>query len=316
MGITRSVSHDRTTQLRGRSLDRPRALLFALLLLLPTVAGCTSVRPVVKIGLIAPFEGLYRASGYAALDGLRRGLADCAPSGVDVLPLALDDSADPDLARRAAQKLLVDPAVIAVIGPFPLAAVEPVAAVMATTDLPWIVPGLVDPTGGFADPTATAWVTAMVETVIAADAPGRVLLTGLPPQLAADLSSTVAQTPLLRVADADALTATLLPGDAVVWLAAPDAGAAWHTAHPDVPIWLGAPYGGRIWAQRTDAPRATSWLFWTDREYNAWSQQPSAPAEPSAYQTYRAACAVLAKANAPTPAAPWQLTTRELSTAP
>ena len=292
-----------------------------LLLILPVVAGCASVRPVVKIGLIAPFEGLYRDSGYAALAGLRRALADCAPPGpgVDVLPLALDDSGDPALARRAAQKLLADPAVVAVIGPLPLASVEPVGDVLATADLPWIVPGLVDPTGGFADPSSSAWAMTMAEAVIAAGntQSARVLLTGLPPQLAVDLPPMAAQTPVLRVG-AEALTAALLPGDAVLWLAAPDAGAAWHTAHPDVPIWLGAPYGGHIWAQQTAQTPTARWLIWTDREYNAWSQQPSAPADPSAYLTYRAACVVLAQMDPPAPTlgGPWQLTTRELLTAP
>src|SRR3954452_7384256 len=92
-----------------------KVVLAALVLLI--LCGCTSIRPIVKIGLIAPFEGLYRQSGYDALEAMRQAMADCTPAGVDVLPLALDDSGDPAQAQRAAQKMLVDPAVRAVVGP-------------------------------------------------------------------------------------------------------------------------------------------------------------------------------------------------------
>ncbi len=74
----------------------------------------------VKIGLIAPFEGLYRESGYEALAAMRSAIADSPlPSQVriDILPLALDDSADPQRSGRAAAKMLADPAVAAVVGP-------------------------------------------------------------------------------------------------------------------------------------------------------------------------------------------------------
>ena len=36
-----------------------------------TLAGCTNVRPTIKIGVLAPFEGLHRRTGYAALDAVR-----------------------------------------------------------------------------------------------------------------------------------------------------------------------------------------------------------------------------------------------------
>ena len=168
-----------------------------------------------------------------------------------MLPLALDDSADPDLARRAAQELLVDPAVVAVIGPFPFASIEPVAAVMATTDLPWIVPGLVDPAGGFADPaaSASAWAAEMVAAVIAADAPARVLLAGLPAQLAYRHPGRHKR-PCSAWRTRRLWTAAVLPGDTVLWFAAPAAGAAWHTA----PSGRTDLVGRALWRRHLDAP--------------------------------------------------------------
>ncbi|MFZ1771520.1 MAG: ABC transporter substrate-binding protein, partial [Caldilinea sp.] len=81
------------------------------------LAACTDVRPLVKIGLIAPFEGLYRRTGYEALAAMRQALADAPTGPVAIIPLALDDSADPTRTVRAAEKLLVDPQVQAVVGP-------------------------------------------------------------------------------------------------------------------------------------------------------------------------------------------------------
>jgi hypothetical protein len=76
-------------------------LVLALLL-----AGCTDVRPVAKIGLIAPFEGLQRRTGYAALESMRQAIVETPASAIGVIPLALDDSADPLGHSRAAEKLL------------------------------------------------------------------------------------------------------------------------------------------------------------------------------------------------------------------
>src|SRR3954463_1255363 len=59
-----------------------RVILITMLMVF--LSGCASIRPIVKIGLIAPFEGLYRQSGYDALDAMRQAMAECTPAGVDV----------------------------------------------------------------------------------------------------------------------------------------------------------------------------------------------------------------------------------------
>ena len=93
-----------------------------------------------KIGLLAPFEGLYRQSGYEALAAMRAALADHQPANVEVLPLALDTSADPKQARRAAAKLLRDDSVVAVIGPLQSPQVAAASRLIAGSEVDWHLP--------------------------------------------------------------------------------------------------------------------------------------------------------------------------------
>lgn len=96
------------------------AKFLCLSLLVVALAGCASVDPVVKIGLVAPFEGRYRAIGYDALYSARLAVREInAAGGVGghrVALVALDDRGDVQLARDAAASLVVDPGVVAVVG--------------------------------------------------------------------------------------------------------------------------------------------------------------------------------------------------------
>ena len=112
-------------------------LFFTLLL-----SSCSSTRPILKIGLLAPFEGLHRESGYNALAAMRSALNDYPLDGVDVLPLALDTSASPSQARRAAVKMLRDNSVVAVVGPLQTKEVSAVADIMAASNLDWQLPAI------------------------------------------------------------------------------------------------------------------------------------------------------------------------------
>jgi ABC-type branched-subunit amino acid transport system substrate-binding protein len=93
-------------------------ILIAVLSLL--TAGCRSIAPVVKVALVAPFEGRHRAIGYDALYSARLAVrelnADGGINGTRVSLVALDDSGDPEFARATAESLIVDPAVVAVVG--------------------------------------------------------------------------------------------------------------------------------------------------------------------------------------------------------
>ena len=84
------------------------------------ITGCASVQPVVKIGLVAPFEGAQRALGYDAIYAARLAVREINEAGgiggYRVALVALDDGGDAQLAGETAVSLTIDPAVIAVIG--------------------------------------------------------------------------------------------------------------------------------------------------------------------------------------------------------
>lgn len=116
----------RATLLRTwRQLPRGPQVLSALVGLL-LVAACTlpgSVKPTVKIGLSAPFEGLYRNLGYEALHAVRLAVRERnADGGIGnrflVELVALNDLNEADEAAEQARKLAVDPGVLGVLGGF------------------------------------------------------------------------------------------------------------------------------------------------------------------------------------------------------
>jgi len=81
-----------------------------------------TVRPTVKIGLVAPFEGRYRYIGYEVIYGVRLALREAnhagGVGGYNVELVAYDDGADPTMASEQARKLAVDPEVVTAIGHF------------------------------------------------------------------------------------------------------------------------------------------------------------------------------------------------------
>jgi len=98
-----------------------RLARFACLLILALLPACSvSTAPVVKVGLVAPFEGRYRAIGYEAIYAARLAIREINSAdgvgGVRVELLALDDSGDSVMAIEQARKLALDPQVLAVIG--------------------------------------------------------------------------------------------------------------------------------------------------------------------------------------------------------
>jgi len=103
-----------------------QALSLGVLLILGwlicSCAGLGSTKPVVKIGLVAPFEGLYRHLGYDVLYAVKLAVrernAAGGVSGHKVELVALDDGNDPAQAPLQAKKMIVDPDVMGVIGHF------------------------------------------------------------------------------------------------------------------------------------------------------------------------------------------------------
>ena len=98
---------------------------------------------------------------------MRLAIADAGEVGIDFIPLALDDSGDP---QRTAQKMIADPSLGAIIGPLTPATMAQVAPVFAGTNdkqrVPWLVPFVVSPIGGFADPQHDqTWAIELIRTV-------------------------------------------------------------------------------------------------------------------------------------------------------
>jgi branched-chain amino acid transport system substrate-binding protein len=90
--------------------------------LISSCAGLGGTRPVVKIGLVAPFEGLHRHLGYDVLYAVKLAVrgrnAAGGVGGYMVELVALDDGSDPAQAPLQARKMIVDSGVMGVIGHF------------------------------------------------------------------------------------------------------------------------------------------------------------------------------------------------------
>lgn len=109
-------------QRAGPRGKRQKLSLVGLLFLLAAtvaLAGCQRPERVLKIGLVAPFEGRQRSVGYDAIYAARLAIRQANEEDGRVHPVALvalDDSGDPQLARQAAASLVSDPDVVAVVG--------------------------------------------------------------------------------------------------------------------------------------------------------------------------------------------------------
>jgi branched-chain amino acid transport system substrate-binding protein len=101
-----------------------KSLSFISCLLLIALGACVppgSSRPLLKIGLVAPFEGLYRNIGYEALYGVKLAVRERNASGgvgggaYMVELVALDDGGEAGEAAFQARELAADPDVVGVI---------------------------------------------------------------------------------------------------------------------------------------------------------------------------------------------------------
>jgi ABC-type branched-subunit amino acid transport system substrate-binding protein len=145
-----------------------------LILLLP---ACASVKPVVKIGLVAPFEGRDRAIGYdavyAARLAVRQANAAGGIGGYRVSLVALDDGGNATLAGQTAAALAVDADVVAVVGHYLPETTAAAAKVYANAGLPLLPAGA--PPFAAADPDALppAFVAAYEGVTPFDETPGR-----------------------------------------------------------------------------------------------------------------------------------------------
>ncbi len=146
----------RNTERGMRNAEWWRRILFIIqhsTFLILLLVGCASVDPVVKVGLVGPFEGADRAIGYDVIYSARLAVREINTAGgiggYRVALVALDDSGDPELAQQVAASLVIDPAVVAVMGHWTPETTAVAAPIYAAADLPFIPAG-VPPIGQFA----------------------------------------------------------------------------------------------------------------------------------------------------------------------
>lgn len=120
-------------------------LLPALLGLLMLLGGCDSVGPVVKVGLVAPFEGRGRDIGYDAIYSARLAVRELnragGINGTRVALVALDDGGRVDLATGAAAALGGDANVVAAVGHYLPETTAAAATIYARDGLPLLAAG-------------------------------------------------------------------------------------------------------------------------------------------------------------------------------
>ena len=282
---TRAYATKGASRLLGRVICRYLVIAVAL-------SACVSTRPVVKIGLLAPFEGLHRESGYEALSAMRAALAEHPLPDVEVLPLALDTSADSAQARRAAAKLLRDGSVVAVVGPMQPRQVAAVADLIAATDVAWQVPTA---------PSSAERAQALVAAFLAQIDGQRIVLAGQDdgwPQLSSEEWS--ARTgKSVTVGDEAEIGASV---DGILWLGDAQAGAAFLThlrsTNRTIPFWTTGVGGDPVFSlllQEQLGGESLGPVYWGvaldgsagSSPYGEWAAT-HAPDTPTAYAVYRA----------------------------
>ncbi|MEM8861481.1 MAG: ABC transporter substrate-binding protein, partial [Chloroflexota bacterium] len=92
--------------------------LVTFLLLAFLLTGCRQTPQVVKIGMLAPFEGQSREIGYDGIYAARLAVREFNENSDDIklALVALDDGGRTDIALSNMEALANDPAIIAVVG--------------------------------------------------------------------------------------------------------------------------------------------------------------------------------------------------------
>ena len=115
-------------------------LLLAISYLLSACAMPGDAAPVVKIGVIAPFEGAGRPLGYAVLPAIKSAVAEANASGelgrYQVSVVAFNDDLHGPTAGAQAKALALDPEVLGVVGPWSAETVAAAEPILAEAGLP------------------------------------------------------------------------------------------------------------------------------------------------------------------------------------
>ncbi len=177
-----------------------------ILILMVTLSACRppGLPRVVKIGLVAPFEGQHRSLGYDAITAARLAVreinAQGGVGGYNIELVAYDDRADPTLARSVAHNLSIDPDVVAVIGSYQQRTLTAAAPIYAEGGLPLIAVG-----GWVTATTGAVWHLAPPPTRLAAE------MVHQAEGVSRDASTVVGDGPLVTPLRADIAEATRQP---------------------------------------------------------------------------------------------------------
>jgi branched-chain amino acid transport system substrate-binding protein len=185
--------NDKCSSIRNSFFWSKRVSVVAIIGLL-ALAGCAlpplpgGTRPLVKIGLAAPFEGLDRPLGYEALQGVKLALAERnaagGAGGALVELVALDDSGEAGQARSQAGEFAADPAVMGVVAGWSEETARAALPVYRQEGLgvvvPWSVPAeLADGQAGIVLAVAdTQRAADALAGAVAADPPRRLVVAG------------------------------------------------------------------------------------------------------------------------------------------
>jgi ABC-type branched-subunit amino acid transport system substrate-binding protein len=115
-------------------------LLSAICYLLSACAMPGDAAPVIKIGVIATFEGTGRPLGYAVLPAIKAAAAEANARGAlgryRVLVVAVNDDLHAPTAAAQAQALALDADVLGVVGPWTAETVAAAQSILAEAGLP------------------------------------------------------------------------------------------------------------------------------------------------------------------------------------
>jgi hypothetical protein len=299
------------------------AYTLSLGLIAVILAACTPTPPVVKIGLVASFEGIYRERGYEALAAMRAAIAEAETRGIHIMPLALDMGDDPEDARRTVAKLMADPTVHAVVGPLTPQTAAAVVPQMDIRNVSWYLPFL---PAKRADkfPAESEWAVEFITAVAQAagqEGSSSLALAGWNPgwpQFSDGEWQRATGGYAIRVIESPAEVET---EEALLWLGDAVEGAAFfvglRAVHPDVPFWLTTAGDGSTFLrlampelQRlnlSSEPGPLYWATWLDEGFESWKATHD-PDSPTAYAVFRATeAAIAALTGAPLSSGSWRV---------
>ncbi len=250
------------------------ALLCAILGLI--AVGCaplTYVQEPNRIVLLAPFEGLYRRSGYSALEAMRSVTelstlevpSDRNSRQIAWTPVAIDTSRDP---LRAAQKALAPQNATAIAGPLTPSDAALVFPALQKSGVDWYAP-FAATESGFTTPNDPAWLASLIAGVASSaqanSAQSRILIAGWEAFSTITPKDALASDTLVPVVWLDAAAADFetLPGDTLLWLGDAAEGvryiAAARAQHPDLAVFLPYWAAGDVFVEHASALDNWSW---------------------------------------------------------